>query len=46
MPRMELVLDVGFKVNELACQRLGIFGITVVLLCDVLYIVHTVFPLL
>lgn len=35
MLRMELVLDIGFRVNEIACQHLDIFGITVVLLCDV-----------
>ena len=35
MLRMELVLDIGFRVNEVACRHPDIFGITVVCLCDV-----------
>lgn len=35
MLRMELVLDIGFRVNEIACRHLDIFGITVVCYCDV-----------
>lgn len=30
MQRMELMLDIGFRVNEIACRRSDIFGIAVV----------------
>lgn len=33
--RMELVLDIGFRVDEIACRHLDIFGNTVVSLCDI-----------
>lgn len=38
--RMESVLDIGFRVNEIACRHFNIFGNTVVCLCDVEYIFH------
>lgn len=40
--RMELVLDMGSRVKEIACWHLNIYGNTVVCLCDI----HSIFPLL
>lgn len=35
MLRMKFVLDIGFRVEEIACRHLDIFGIDVVCLCDI-----------